>query len=250
MSEKSSQSTKTTTSRRDFIKKGSSLLVAGGVVGSNLQFARAAHAYGSDSIKIGLVGCGGRGTGAATQAMNTTGGEVKLVAMADAFSDRLQTSFRTIKGKHGEKVDVPEDRKFVGFDAYKSVLDSDAELVILATPPGFRPLHFEAAIKAGKNVFMEKPVAVDPAGVNRVLEANKIALKENLAVAVGLQRRHEVRYKEIIGKLQDGAIGNIIPREPIGMAAACGFVRVTISRPSWSTRCVTGITSTGFVATT
>ncbi len=197
------------TSRRNFIKAGSSLLVAGGIVGSTLSVARAAHSFGSDTIKIGLVGCGGRGTGAATQAMNTSGGEVRLMAMGDVFADRLQTAYRSIKSKHNEKVDVPKERQFVGFDAYKQVLESDIDLVILATPPGFRPLHVEAAVNAGKHVFMEKPVATDAPGVRRVLSATEVAKTKNLALAVGLQRRHERAYMETIDRLQNGAIGDI-----------------------------------------
>lgn len=197
------------TSRRDFIKT-SSMLMAGGAVAGTLNIARAAHPYGSDAIKIGLVGCGGRGTGAAAQAMNTSGGEVRLVAMADAFADQTQKAYRSIKSQHGEKVDVPKERMFDGFDAYARLMECDLDLVILATPPGFRPQHFEAAVKAGKHVFMEKPVAVDAPGVRRVLAANEEAKKKSLAVAVGLQRRHEVAYVETIQKLQEGIIGDII----------------------------------------
>jgi myo-inositol 2-dehydrogenase/D-chiro-inositol 1-dehydrogenase len=209
MSDKSKSAGAKSTSRRDFIKK-SSLLVAGGAIAGSLNIARAAHPFGSDAIKLGLVGCGGRGTGAAIQAMNTAGGEVRLMAMGDVFDDRIQTSFRTVKGQHGEKVDVPKDRQFLGFDAYTKVLSTDIDMVILATPPGFRPLHFEAAVKAGKHVFMEKPVAVDPAGVRKVLEANKAAKAQDLAVAVGLQRRHEVKYRETVQCIQDGTIGDIV----------------------------------------
>ncbi len=209
MSDKSKLTGVKATSRRDFIKK-SSLLVAGGAIVSSLNIARAAHPFGSDAIKLGLIGCGGRGTGAAIQAMNTEGGEVRLVAMGDTFDDRVQTSYRTCKGQHGEKVDVPKDRQFVGFDSYKQVLEADIDMVVLATPPGFRPLHFEAAVKAGKHVFMEKPVAVDAAGVRKVLEANKSAKEQELAVAVGLQRRHEVKYRETVQCIQDGTIGDII----------------------------------------
>ncbi|HIF30125.1 MAG: Gfo/Idh/MocA family oxidoreductase [Pirellulaceae bacterium] len=204
---KSPESKKPRASRRDFIKT-SSIIVASGAAASTLSVARGAHAYGSDTIKIGLIGCGGRGTGATIQAMNTKG-DVNIVAMADAFDNRLQSSLRSIQSRHGAKVDVPQDRRFVGFDAYKQVLASDIDLVILATPPGFRPLHFEAAVNAGKHVFMEKPVAVDGPGVRRVLEAAQVAKKKSLAVQVGLQRRHEVGYKEIIARLQDGAIGDI-----------------------------------------
>ena len=208
MTDQAKKKDQTNTSRRNFIKN-SSLLVAGGAVAGNLSFARSAHAFGSDEIRIGLIGCGGRGTGAASQAMNTEG-PTRLVAMGDAFNDRLQQSLRGLKGQHADKVDVPADRQFVGFDAFKHVLSSDADLIILATPPGFRPLHFEAAVNAGKHVFMEKPVAVDAAGVRRVLKSTAEAKKKNLAVAVGLQRRHERRYMETIKRLQDGAIGDII----------------------------------------
>jgi predicted dehydrogenase len=205
------------TSRRDFLKKSSILVAGGAMVGGSLNIAKAAHAYGSDTIKIGLIGCGGRGTGAATQALNTMkeervvpNGEVKLVAMADAFDDRLQGSLRGIKSQHPQHVDVPKDRQFVGFDGYKGVIESDCDLVILATPPGFRPLHFEAAVKAGKHVFAEKPVATDAPGVRRFLAANEIAKQKNLAVAVGLQRHHEKQYQECVKRIWDGAIGDII----------------------------------------
>ena len=209
MSEKgATNGTRPETSRRKFIRN-SSLLVAGGAVAGQLSFARSAHAFGSDEIRLGLIGCGGRGTGATVQAMNTEG-KTRLVAMGDVFGDRMQQSVRTIKSHHEEKVDVPEDRQFVGLDAYKHVLDSDIDLVILATPPGFRPQHFEAAVNANKHVFMEKPVAVDAAGVRRVLKATEESKKRNLAVAVGLQRRHEKRYIETINRLKDGAIGDII----------------------------------------
>ncbi|MCA9170205.1 MAG: Gfo/Idh/MocA family oxidoreductase [Planctomycetales bacterium] len=208
MSGKPESNQNNSTSRRKFIKT-SSLLVAGGAVAGQLSLPRTAHAFGSDEIRIGLVGCGGRGTGAASQAMNTEG-QTRLVAMADVFSNQLQSSLRGLKGEHKDKVDVPQDRQFIGLDAYKKVLESDIDLVILATPPGFRPLHFEAAINAGKHVFMEKPVATDPAGVRRVLKVTEEAKKKNLAVAVGLQRRHERRYMETIKRLQDGAIGDIV----------------------------------------
>jgi len=195
-------------SRRHFLKT-SSLLVAGGAVAGQLNIARAAHSYGSDTIKIGLIGCGGRGTGAAAQAMNTKG-EVKLIAVGDAFEDNVKSCLRGLSGQYGPKLDVPPERQFWGLDNFQKVLETDLDLVILATPPGFRPQHFEAAVKAGKHVFMEKPVAVDAAGVRRVLAANDEARSKGLAVAVGLQRRHEPQYIETIQRLQDGAIGDIL----------------------------------------
>lgn len=200
-------------SRREFIRR-SSLLVAGGAIGgavaSNLSIARAAHVYGSDEIKIGLIGCGGRGTGAVDQLLKSTGGPIKLVAMGDAFQDSIVRAYRGLNGAHAGKIDVPKERQFAGFDSYKSVLETNCDLVVLATPPGFRPQHFEAAVNAGKQIFMEKPVAVDPAGVRRVLKATEEAKKKGLAVAVGLQRRHEPRYIETIKRVQEGAIGDII----------------------------------------
>lgn len=200
-----------TANRRNFIKGSSALLAGGAMVGATLPIARAAHAYGSDVIKIGLIGSGGRGSGAAEQAMNTTGGDVRLVAMGDVFADRLQQSYRALQGgKNKDKVDVTDDTKFIGLDAYKRVLDTDCDLVILATPPGFRPLHFEAAVEAGKQIFAEKPIATDAPGVRRFLAANEKAKEKGLAVAIGLQRHHEVAYKETIDQLKNGAIGDII----------------------------------------
>ncbi|MCH2183209.1 MAG: Gfo/Idh/MocA family oxidoreductase [Mariniblastus sp.] len=205
---------KSQTTRRQFIGNGTKIAAAGVAAGSllkpKLSLARSAHAFGSDTIKIGLVGCGGRGTGAAIQAMNTTSGNVELVAMADAFGNRLESSLNTCAKKHKEKVRVPKENQHVGFDAYKEVMASDADMVLLATPPGFRPLHLEAAIDAGKHVFMEKPVAVDAPGVRRVLAAGEKAKEKNLAIAVGLQRRHERAYRETIDQLQNGAIGDFV----------------------------------------
>jgi len=196
------------TSRRDFIRR-SSLLFAGGAVGTGLSVARAAHVAGSDTLAIGLVGCGARGTAAASEALNTSGGEVRLVAMADAFADRIQSALRPLKAAHAARLDVSRERQFVGLDAYRRLLECPLDLVILAAPPGFRPLHFEHCVQAGKHVFMEKPVAVDADGVRRVLAANEQAGKSGLAVAVGLQRRHEAAYQETIARLRDGAIGEI-----------------------------------------
>jgi myo-inositol 2-dehydrogenase / D-chiro-inositol 1-dehydrogenase len=162
-------------SRRHFLKT-TSALVGGAMLGVNAQIARSAHVYGSDEIKVALIGCGGRGSGAASQALATKG-KVTLWAMADAFADRVESCYNQVKRnvERGQRdgdelytdssVNVPEERRFVGFDAYKQAIDSGADLVILATPPGFRPMHFEAAVQAGKHIFAEKPVAVDAPGV-------------------------------------------------------------------------------------
>ena len=194
------------TERRSFIK--TSAMLAGGLALSNLPFY-GAYAAGSDTIRIALIGCGDRGTGAAFQALSTNF-NVKLVAMADAFRDRLDKSYEPILTKFGkEKVDVPEDKKFVGFDAYKSAI-AEADVVILTTPPGFRPIHFEEAVKQNKHVFMEKPVATDAVGVRKVLAAAEEAKRKKLNVVVGLQRRYQKNYRETIKRIQDGTVGDIV----------------------------------------
>jgi predicted dehydrogenase len=197
-------------SRRDFLKASSVAAVGAGVLGS-LSHLPGAYAGGDDTIRVGLIGCGGRGSGAAVQALKTKG-SVKLVAMGDAFADRLDGSLNAIRKQfegQPDRVAVDEANKFVGFDAYQKVLNAGVDLVILATPPGFRPIHFEAAVKAGKHVFMEKPVAVDGPGVRQVVEAAKIAKEKNLGVGVGLQRHHQFQYIETVKRLKDGAIGKI-----------------------------------------
>ena len=197
-------------SRRNFLKT-SSVAAAGASLLGGLSIARSAHASSEDAIRIGLVGCGGRGTGAASQALKTKG-NVKLIAVGDAFEDRLEGCLNGLKkdGSLADRIEVPQDRRFAGFDAYKQVIESGVDLVILATPPGFRPIHFQAAVEAGKHVFMEKPVAVDAPGVRQVLEAAKKAKEKSLAVGVGLKRRHQAPYLETIKRLHDGAIGDIV----------------------------------------
>lgn len=193
--------------RRSFLKTTSA--TAGGVALAQLSAERfALGASPGDTVKVALIGCGGRGSGAANQALST-GGSTKLVAMADAFKERLDGSLRDLANRHKEKVDVPEDRKFIGFDGYKQAI-ALADVVILATPPGFRPIHFEEAIRQGKHVFMEKPVAVDAGGVRKVLAAAEEANKKNLKVGVGLQRHHQPIYLETIKRLHDGAVGDIL----------------------------------------
>jgi predicted dehydrogenase len=196
--------------RRDFLK-GSTAAVVGTALAGTLSIARSAHAAGDDEIKIALIGCGGRGTGAANQALRTAG-KVKLVAMADVFEDRLNGAFHQLEkqGEIKDKIDVPQERRFVGFDAYKQALEAGPDLVILATPPGFRPIHFEAAVKAGKHVFMEKPVATDAPGVRKVLAAAEESVAKRLGVGVGLQRRHQAGYLETIKRIHDGAIGDVV----------------------------------------
>src|SRR5690554_2284549 len=194
--------TDNTQARRDFLK--STAVIAGATVLSTSSIT-GAFAAGTDTIKIALIGCGGRGTGAVMQALETTQ-NVKLVAMVDAFQDRLDGSYKMLAEKYKEKVDVPKEHQFVGFDAYLKAIPL-ADVIILATPPGFRPDHFEEAIKQNKHVFMEKPVAVDSPGIRKVLAAAKEAERKKLNVVVGLQRRYQDNYVEVINRVREGVIG-------------------------------------------
>lgn len=193
--------------RRDFVKK--TTVLAGSVIAAPLLTKANYFAGADDAIKVALIGCGGRGTGAAAQALSTKQ-NVKLVAMADAFRDRLDDSYKELTNDESTvkaRVDVPEERKFVGFDAYKKAI-ALADVVILATPPGLRPIHFEEAVNKNKHIFMEKPVATDPAGIQRVLVAAEEAKKKKLNVVVGLQRHYQNSYRELF-KRKD-MIGDIV----------------------------------------
>ena len=198
------------TTRRQFVQRSSTVLAGASLLGG-LSVARRAHAAGDDTIRVGLIGCGGRGTGAASQALRADA-NVKLVAMADAFRDNLEDKLQVLSRDNDirDKIDVPKERQFAGFDAYQQCIDSGVDLVILATPPGFRPIHLAAAIAADKHVFMEKPVAVDGRGIRSVLEAVAQAKEKKLGIGVGLQRHHQTPYLETVKRLQDGEIGDIV----------------------------------------
>ena len=214
---KTSHDQKNNPSRRDFVK--TSTLAAGSVLLMPSMLAAKAHIDGDDSIKVALIGCGGRGTGAAMQALLTKE-NVKLVAMADAFRNRIDEAYATLtsddisdwsgsEGNIKDRVQVPEEHKFTGFDAYKKAIPL-ADVVILTTPPGFRPIHFEEAVRQGKHIFMEKPVATDAPGIRRVLAAAEEAKKKKLNVVVGLQRHYQTVYRRWVEMLQAGAIGDIV----------------------------------------
>ena len=192
--------------RRNFIKTGT-VAAAGAALTSTV--ARTAHAAGSDEIRVALVGCGGRGTGAVDQIMNSKG-NTKLVAVADAFGKKAEGTIRGLTKKHKEKVDVAPENVFVGLDAYKNAIDSECDLVVIATPPGFKPQQFEYAVNKGRHIFMEKPVASDAVGIRRVLASVEESKKKNLMVGIGLQRRHEPQYTETVKRIHDGAIGDVI----------------------------------------
>jgi predicted dehydrogenase len=204
--------------RRDFVRRS---VAAAGAAAAGAIVGRA-HAAGGDTIKLALIGCGGRGTGAVTQALRAGSGSIKLWAMADLFPDQIDRALALLtKGTrprddyeaHGSfgpaQIDVAPQRRFVGFDAYHKAIESGADLVFLTTPPGFRPLHYAAAVAAGRNVFMEKPCCVDAPGFRCLMESNKLAQQKGLKVGVGLQRRHSPAYREILQRLHDGAIGEV-----------------------------------------
>ncbi len=201
-------STSNNSGRREFVKKTGSALL-----GSTLAFhvAKASNhpfALNSDTLKVGLIGCGGRGTGAALQATKADP-NVVLTAMADIFEDRLQESHNSLMQENPTKIKVEKDHMFVGFDSYKKVLASDVDVVLLATPPSFRPGHLEAAVAAGKHIFCEKPVAVDAPGIRRVLETAKMAKQKGLALMSGFCWRHDDPKNATYDRLLDGAIGDI-----------------------------------------
>lgn len=193
---------KSENTRRDFIKTT-------GVAAAVAMAAPAVHAAGNDVIKVGLIGCGGRGRGAINDCLRADK-SVRVHAIADVFEDKVQGTVGILKdGGAKDRIDI-EGRAFSGLDAYKKVIDSGVDMVILATPPGFRPVHLEAAINAGKHVFTEKPVAVDGPGLAKCLELVEVAKKKNLAVGAGTQRRHQKSYNEVFKRIQDGLIGEIV----------------------------------------
>jgi myo-inositol 2-dehydrogenase / D-chiro-inositol 1-dehydrogenase len=201
--------TKIRLTRREFVRN--SALLTGGFMATPLLGSQRFFPAGNDTIKIALIGCGGRGTGAITQALSVKE-NTQLVAVADAFSDRLESCLKTITGKDSKvssRVNVPESSKFVGFEGYKQAM-ALADVVILTTPPGFRPIHFAEAVHQGKQIFMEKPVATDPAGIKKVLEAAEIAKTKKLNVVVGLQRHYQTIYREMMKRVHDGKIGDIV----------------------------------------
>lgn len=195
-------------SRRNFVKNTS--LVAAGMMLPGMEMSAMANVFNDRTLKLAVVGCGGRGSGAANQALKADE-NVQLVAMADAFEDRLNGSLQNLQKEFegSKKVNVQEKHRHVGFDAYKKTIDQ-ADVVILTTPPGFRPYHFEYAVNAGKHVFMEKPVATDVPGIRKVLEMAKVAKENKLNVVVGLQRRYQNNYRAIAEKVKQNEAGKIL----------------------------------------
>ncbi len=196
-------------SRREFLKHTGRIAAASALAAVAVPHV---HAGENNTIRVALIGCGGRGTGAAADALSVKNGPVKLVAMADAFQDRLSTSYSNLKKQLHDKVDVSDDRKFVGLDAYKQAVDclKPGDVAIFATPPGFRWVHFGYAIEKGVNVFMEKPVTVDAPTTRKMLTLAEESVKKNLKVGVGLMVRHCRARRALFDRIQDGAIGDLI----------------------------------------
>jgi myo-inositol 2-dehydrogenase / D-chiro-inositol 1-dehydrogenase len=227
-------------SRRDFIRKSTVLSASLAALGTP---APGLFAAGSDRIRIGLVGCGGRGLGDLINCVMSSPG-VEVVALGDLFQDKVDRALARLQDRSqpperdaatawtlSDQVKATRDTCFTGFDAYQKVIASDADLVILATPAHFRPIHVKAAVEAGKHVFMEKPVAVDPVGVRSIIASSELAKSKGLAMVAGAQRRHDPRYIEVMRRVQDGAIGDIV-------GAQCYWFRsdlwVRDRQPGWS----------------
>jgi myo-inositol 2-dehydrogenase / D-chiro-inositol 1-dehydrogenase len=196
-----------TGNRRAFIKT-SSTAAAGGLLLPYLSFPQSAFAENSDTLKVGLVGCGGRGTGAASQALHADK-NVVLTAVADTFAGQIDRSIASLRREHGDRIKVTPEKQFVGLDAYRKVLESGVDVVLLASPPGFRPAHLKAAVDAGKHIFCEKPMATDAPGVRSVLESVEASKKKSVSLVAGFCWRYDHARREFFNRLHDGAIGEI-----------------------------------------
>lgn len=200
-----------TRSRREFLARTGRLATASALAGVALP---AVHAAGDDTVQLALIGCGGRGSGAVANALEASGGPVKLVAMADLFENRLAGAHRALTGSFGARIDVPRERQFVGFDAFKHAIDSlrpgTGDIAMLTGYAGFRPAQLEYAVARGVHVFMEKSFAADPPGVRRVIAAGEEAARKGLKIAAGLMCRHSRNRQELIRRIRDGELGDIL----------------------------------------
>ena len=214
--------TSTNTSRREFLKNTGRIAATSAIAAG---IAPSLYASGRSTIQVALIGCGGRGTGAASNALSVKYGPMKLVAMGDVFESRLSRSYRGLKKRHGDQVQVPEDHKFIGFDAYKKAMDclSPGDIAILTTPPAFRWVQYPYAIEKGLHVFMEKPVTVDGPTSRRMFRINKAAKAKNLKVGVGLNSRHARHLQELAKRVHDGEIGEVILERGYRMHGPAGY---------------------------
>ena len=217
-----SETRKTTMSRRDFLKNTGRMAAASALAGVAIPHV---HAAEDNTIQVALVGCGGRGTGAAVNALSVRNGPIKLLAMADVFEDRLRGSYDSLKRELPDRVDVPEERKFIGFDGYKKAMDClrPGDVAIFGTPPAFRWVHFAYAVEKGINVFMEKPVTVDGPSTRKLFQLAEESVKKNLKVGVGLMSRHSRALQELAKRVHDGEIGDIILQRGYRMHGGIGF---------------------------
>ena len=214
-------------SRRYFIKALAAVGMAAFLPGKERLFAA-----GSDKIRVGMIGCGDHGTNDAISCVNSSA-NVEIVAMGDLFKDRLESSLARLKDEVADKVKVTEETCFLGFDAYKKVIACDVDMVMLLTPPHFRPEHLAAAIEAGKHVFMEKPAAVDPFGVRSIIASSELAEKKGLSIVAGTQRRHEAHYIEIIKRIHNGDIGQIVAAQGYWLWGESDW-HLNKRQPGWS----------------
>lgn len=215
-------------SRRRFLK--TSAVAMGATVTGSLALSRSVHAAGSDILKVGLIGCGPRGSGAAVNALNADK-NARLVAMADVFPEIIQASRKNIKNAKGDQVAVDDDHCFAGFDGYQKVIDSDVDVVLIALPTHFHPIYLKACVEAGKHVFCEKTHAVDAPGVHAVLAAGELAKEKGLSIVSGLAWRYHTGVRETMNRVLDGAIGDMV-----SLVETCntGSLRSRARRPEWS----------------
>ncbi len=208
--------------RRDFLKEGGALVAAGALAATAIPYV---HAAEDGTLRVALIGCGGRGTGAASNAMSVKGAPTKLTAMADVFPARLQSSFDTLQQQFKDKMDVPQDRRFTGFSAYQQAMDClrPGDIAIFATPPAFRWVHFSYAIERGINVFMEKPITVDGPSTRKMLALGEASVKKGLKVGVGLMCRHCEARGELFDRIQNGELGNLITLRCYRMHGPVGY---------------------------
>jgi predicted dehydrogenase len=219
-------------SRREFIKHSSAVAI-GGSLAATFGGIPAVHAQGSEAINVALIGCGGRGSGAAINAMKGDPNN-RLTVMCDLFPDRLNQSKQGLQRQLGQQFRVTDETSFSGFDGYKRVMESDAKVVLLCTTPHFRPLHLKAAIDAGKHVFCEKPVAVDATGVRSVMKTCEEAKAKNLAVVSGLCWRYDHAVREVVKRIQDGAIGDIVAMQENYLTSTLWHRGRREDHPEWS----------------
>lgn len=217
--------------RRNFVKN--TALASPLIAFPSIGFAGKKFSQNEQKVRVGIIGCGGRGTADLLDCLNSAP-NVELVAMGDLFEDQLKTSFTTVMEKAADKVNVPEKNKFIGFDAYKGVLACDLELVLLTTPPVFRPEHLKAAVEANKHVFMEKPIAVDPVGVRKVIALCELAEKKGLTISGGTQMRKAEHIKNVMSQIHNGEIGDITGGQCCRMGGAMRTWGPAERKQEWS----------------